>query len=438
MNQHKILLINYYWPPCGGPAVQRWVDISNYLAESGIETFVVTIDEKVATFPFIDYSLEKRIADSTRVFKTDTSELFSIYKKYVGKGKVPTTSLADEPNPTFLQKVSRFARGNFFLPDPRRGWNKHALQQAKDLILEHNIITVFTAGPPQSTHLVGLSLKKLFPQIQWIADFHDYWTDISHLSKFYRTKIAHYFDKKLELKVLRSADKVMTHCLSSQRILSSKLGSVPDEKIFVHTMGYNEDLFVRKEPVKQDEFSIVYTGTLSALYDPMIFFKAFKSAIEMNKGIAASIIFIGSVFPEIQDIADKEGLQHNFKLKGYVPHTEAIKAMSESSALLLINPRTKEEKNIVPGKIYEYLASFKPIISISSGGSENGFIIKNCKAGDNFDWNDQNGLTAYIDHLMKKWILHKNIDLPYSDVVARYGRRYETTLLAERVGLSKN
>jgi glycosyltransferase involved in cell wall biosynthesis len=429
----KILLLNYYWPPSGGPAVQRWVDISNYLVDQNIQTYVVTIDEKVATFPFVDHSLEDRIAPSTKIYKTDTSELFNLYKKYIGKGKVPSTGLADEPNPGLLKKASRFARGNFFLPDPRKGWNKHALQQAKQLIQEQGIKVVFTAGPPQSTHLVGLALKKIFPEIKWIADFHDYWTDIAHLSKFYRTRIAHYFDKKIELKVLRTADQVMTHCMSSQRILSSKLGAGIDPKIFVHTMGFNEDLFPGRNKDIQHEFTITYTGTLSEMYQPEVFFQAFKSACDRNPGIPVKLLFMGSFFSGMYDMIAREGLKEVFKSLGYVPHSEAINAMYKSSALLLINPKSKDEKNIVPGKIYEYLASLKPIISISSEQSENGMIIKNCNAGQNFDWKDKEGLTDYIDRLMKEWQKSRNIDLPENTAIQKYGRRYEADLLAQRI-----
>ncbi len=430
----KILLINYYWPPCGGSAVQRWLDISNYLDQEQIQTFVVTIDEKEATFPSIDHSLEKRVAASTRVFRTATSELFYLYRKLIGKGKVPSPGMADESEPSFLQKVGRFARGNFFLPDPRRGWNKHALRQAIELIKAEDIKLVFTAGPPQSSHLIGLELKKVFPDLTWIADFHDYWTDISHLTKFYRTAIAHFFDKRLELNVLQKADQVMTHCQSSKRILGDKLTPGERDKIFVHTMGYREDMFPeRPQSGNQKKFTITYTGIIAESYEPAVLFEAFAAALSLNPGINADIVFIGSSFAGLAAIAERTGLAAHFVNKGYIPHTEAIAAMEASSALLLINPRTKDEKNIVPGKLYEYLASFKPVISLSSRGSENEVIIQQCNAGANFNWEDREALTGYIDSLMKKWLREGNVDLPYNEEVHRYGRKYETHLLAERI-----
>src|SRR5882762_1665902 len=139
----KILLINYYWPPCGGSAVQRWLDITNYLSAYDIHTYVVTVNEKLATYPYTDETLRARIHATTRTFQTGTSELFGLYKRFIGKGKVPASGLVDEPHPTFLQKAARFARGNFFLPDPRKGWNKHAYACAAALLKEEPINIVF-------------------------------------------------------------------------------------------------------------------------------------------------------------------------------------------------------------------------------------------------------------------------------------------------------
>src|SRR5690606_26173171 len=114
----------------------------------------------------------------------------------------------------FLDKVARFVRGNFFLPDPRRGWNKHALDQVETLLQYNKYDAVFTAGPPQSTHLVGLVLKKKFPQLFWVADLHDYWTDNFNLKTFYRTAIAHKIDLDFEKQVVYQANAVLTHCHS--------------------------------------------------------------------------------------------------------------------------------------------------------------------------------------------------------------------------------
>ncbi|HEV9036915.1 MAG TPA: glycosyltransferase [Puia sp.] len=430
MKPIKILLLNYYWPPSGGPAVQRWLDITRYLSACGIQTDVVTVDEKLATYPFVDATLITRIDPSTRTFRTGTSELFGIYKRFIGKGKVPASGLVDEPHPTLLQKLARFARGNFFLPDPRKGWNNHAYDRAAALISSEKIDVVFTAGPPQSTHLIGLRLKKHFPHIRWVADIHDYWTEISYLSKFYRTAIAGWFDRRLEKKVLQSADRIMTHCESSKTLQCEKLAGRDCPKIFVHTMGYNELLFRPRPPEKQTFFEIIYTGIMADHYEPDMLFRALRTAIHQRPDIPVKLKFVGSLASTIRDSISELGLGPLLEELPYVPHSAVVEELHNSTALFLINPKFENEKIHVPGKIYEYLAVFKPILSISPHGSENEQIIARMHAGRNFSRSEETQLSQYLVELMDRWQQEKNIDLPENPDIRVYGRRHE----AERLG----
>lgn len=414
--------------------MQRWLDITHFLAQHDVQASVVTIDEQVATFPSIDVSLKDRIHPSVKIFTTQTGELFSVYKKYIGKGKVPSTGLADEPDPNFLQKVARFVRGNFFLPDPRIGWNKYALEMATRVIEEERIGLFFTAGPPHSTHLVGLQLKKRFPQLKWIADIHDYWTDVSYLKLFYRTAIATFFDRKLERKVLNGADAVMTHCNASRELLGSRITRGRRDKVFVHTMGFNEALFPIKPPKEQAAFVLSYVGMITSAYKPAPFFKALANAIALQPDIPFRLQFVGSFDPALNKVLEETGLTAYVTVTGYVPHGEAIASLYKSSALLIINPEFDKERMHVPGKLYEYLATFKPVISISASGSETGQILEACNAGRHFERDDTDGMTAYIVELMAQWKEQRNIDLPYNPTVyTKYGRRSEVASLAERI-----
>lgn len=429
MKPIKILLLNYYWPPSGGPAVQRWLDITRYLSADGIQTDVVTVDEKLATYPFIDETLPARIDPSTRTFRTGTSELFGFYKRFIGKGKVPANGLVDEPHPTLLQKAARFARGNFFLPDPRKGWNKHAYDRAAALLASEKIDVVFTAGPPHSTHLIGLRLKKHFPHIRWIADIHDYWTEISYLSKFYRTAIASRFDRRLEKKVLLSADRIMTHCQSSKTLQCGKLAGRDCSKIFVHTMGFNEDLFRPRPPAKQACFEIIYTGIMADHYEPDMLFRALQTAIRQRLDVPVKLKFVGSLAPTIRDRILELGLGPVLEELPYMPHARVVDQLYGATALFLINPKFGNEKIHVPGKIYEYLAVFKPIVSIAPHGSENEQIIGKMQAGQNFSRSEEAQLSQYLVELMDRWQHEATIDLPENPDIRVYGRRYEAERL---------
>jgi len=427
----KILLLNYYWPPCGGSAVQRWLDITNNLVAHDIHTYVVTVDEKQATYPYTDETLLSRIDASTHTYRTATAGLFGVYKKYIGKGKVPAIGLVDEPDPTFLQKMARFARGNFFLPDPRKGWNRFAYACASELLEKEQIDIVFTAGPPHSTHLAGLKLKKEFPHIKWIADIHDYWTEISYLSKFYRTRFASWLDKRLERKVLFTADRIMTHCQSSVRLQCKKLKGAHCDKIFVHTMGFNEDLFVPGTEKAQTHFTIIYTGIIAEHYEPGILFRALKTVMGVYPDVPVRLQFVGALSPAIKEQALRLGLGDVLEEIPYVPHRQVVALLYQATALFLINPKFENESMHVPGKLYEYLAVFKPVISISPHGSENEQIIRQMKAGRNFDRSEEEALAAYLTALMQQWRERGDVDLPDNPDVRVYGRRHEAGRLAE-------
>jgi hypothetical protein len=182
-----VLVITYYWPPAGGAGVQRWLKMCKYLPENGVMPTVITVDEKKATYPQRDETLFKEIHPEIEVIRTDSFEPLGWYARLLGKEKVPYGGFANVSNKGMLSKISRYIRGNFFIPDARLGWKKYALQAAKLAIEKNDISLVITTGPPHSAHLVGLALKQELG-IKWIADFQDPWTDIYYNDLLHRTE----------------------------------------------------------------------------------------------------------------------------------------------------------------------------------------------------------------------------------------------------------
>lgn len=151
LNLPKVLIITYYWPPSGGAGVQRWLKFSKYLPEFGWQPVILTVDPEYAAYPVTDYSLVADLPESVKVYTTPAINYFSFYKK--DKTNIPSAGFANNLDNTFKGKFLRFVRGNFFLPDPRRGWNKYAFKKACELIELEGIRNVITTSPPHSTHL---------------------------------------------------------------------------------------------------------------------------------------------------------------------------------------------------------------------------------------------------------------------------------------------
>ena len=370
----KVLLITYYFPPSGGAGVQRWLKTIKYLPEFGVEAIVLTVDPAVASYPQVDESLCADVPSSLKVYTTKTKEILSLYKRVSPKREVPYGGFANEPNPTLLQKISRFIRGNFFLPDPRRGWNKYALTKAKEIIESEGITTVITTSPPHSTQLIGLELKKQYPNINWVADLRDPWTDIYYNSDLYPTSWAQRRNLKYERSVLEGADNIITVSEDCKRLFAEK-ADVTD-KITVVPNGYDENDF--KEMIKEKgeitpNYILSYVGVWAPQYDLL----PLKALVSGRKDIL--LRFVGVVSEEIQQEIKSWGVQAEFI--PYVSHKQAISYMRASDALLLFIPNVPNNEGILTGKLFEYLASGRKILLF---GPENGdamHLISECGAG---------------------------------------------------------
>lgn len=427
--QPKILIITYYWPPSGGPAVQRWLTFANILAEKGVDVHVLTVDEQHANYPAIDASLVNQVSEKVKVTKTKTSEIFWIYKKFIGKGKAPAAGFANEANPTLLQKISRFIRGNFFIPDPRKSWNKYVLPKAEELIKNEKIDLVITAGPPHSTHLNGLDLQKKC-DIKWIADFHDAWTDVWYYDKLMHTSWARKKDLSLEIKVLEKADRIITVGKLLKQKLASKSPDIPLQKIKIISMGFDELLFHQPSRPPGNAFVITYTGTIDDHYEPQILFRALKVIKERNADVKYIIRFVGLLAEGIKQDAVTYGLGENLEQIGYVPHKESVQYLLKSTVLLLVSAKGRSEEIIIPGKIYEYLASRKPVINIGLLSCDSARIIAECEAGINVDRNMDQQLINYLQESTDRWRIHPDLDLKHENkTYLKYSRANEAQQL---------
>lgn len=375
----NILIITYYWPPSGGPGVQRWVKFVKYLSRLGYNSFVLTVDPNFATYPQIDETLKNDIPDDAKVFYTKAWDPFTMYKKVSSNKEVPYGGFANTKKLDFKEKVLRFIRGNFFLPDPRRGWNKYAIEKAKEIIKAYSITTLITTSPPHSTQLIGLELKKQ-TDITWISDLRDPWTDLFYNNLLYQTRMAIAINKKLERKVLERADKVITVSEDVARLLCEKSQRV-SEKIAIIPNGYDPDDFSSPRQIrKKDTFYISYVGTISNDYPIDGFCEAMKLLDEKIKS-RIIIRFVGKLAPEHFGKLVKAGLKENIEEIGYVEHKLAIDYMHSSDILLLVIPNINNNKGILTGKIFEYLASNTPILLLGPENGDAAKIIEDSNAG---------------------------------------------------------
>ena len=416
----KVLVITYYWPPAGGPGVQRWLKFAKYLPTSEVIPVILTVDPHKAEYPIQDPTLQKDVDPNILVYKTTAKGLYSLYKKITHAKTAPYSGFVNEGKPRFRQKVARFIRGNFFLPDARKGWNKYAYAKAVELIEKYNIQTVITTGPPMSTHLIGLKLKKN-KNIKWIADFRDPWTDIYYYHDLYPTRIAQAIDKAYEREVLEKSDIVLTANFIKEKLVCKSSKIIP-EKIHVLTNGFDEEDFKTEGANKKEEFTITYAGTLASSYPVQPFIDAVAELYPEKKIV---LQFVGKVSEEHKAyITSKKNIKAVFT--GFIPHERAVRELIESQLLLLIFHHTNQNEGHMPGKLFEYLAARTPILCIEDRESMAGKIIRDCRSGITLSFHDKEGIKKFISTPYTQPEFQGD-----SEKISRYSRQTLTARLSQ-------
>jgi glycosyltransferase involved in cell wall biosynthesis len=389
---NKVLIVTYYWPPGSGAGVQRWLKFAKYLPKYGWEPLILTVEPEYAAYPAIDSSLFNEVTPDLKVYRTRATDWFRIYNK--DKSKIPSAGFATNDNKSLYGKIIRFIRGNFFIPDPRKGWNKFALREASRLIEEHEIKHIITTSPPHSTQLIGMELRKKYPGITWIADLRDPWTDIYYYDSFYHTPVARKIDENYEKKVLGTADKIIAIGKSLKNSFCARIPGI-EGKIEVITNGYDEDDFTGISPAKPSDFTISYIGTLSDSYPVAGFINAVDHL--NKKGYSIRLRFVGSLSSSQQNLIRLKTASSMTEFIPYANHANAIRYMMESSILLLIIPDHHSNKSIITGKLFEYLASSRPVLCIGPSDGDAADILRITDHGKCAGYNDPEGICTIIE-----------------------------------------
>lgn len=377
MKNNKVLIITYYWPPAGGPGVQRWLKFAQYLPEFGFEPIIYTPENP--SYPIIDESLINEVSKDLKIIQKPIWEPYQIAEKINPTNrKFKAGQFGSSQKKSFLSRLSIFIRGNFFIPDARKFWVKPSVQFLESYLKENEIETIITTGPPHSLHLIGLKLKKKNPELKWVADFRDPWTQISYHSELQLTKSSQKKHQKWEAKVLGSADLVLATSFTDGDNFQ-KLGA---QKVEVITNGFEAKNF-QLGKILSSKFKLTYSGGLEQARNPLVVWKALEELVLENEDFKSKLelIFYGNLSPEVEQSILDHGLEDNLLKKGYVSHQESIQGIKNADLLLLCNFPEEKSKGIIPGKIFEYLATGNPILAIGPNEGDVGKILLETQSG---------------------------------------------------------
>ena len=420
----KVLIITYYWPPAGGPGVQRWLKFVKYLPEFGVKP-IVYIPEN-PTYPILDQNLNSEVSSDTEIISQRIFEPYA-FATLLSKNKVQKISagiIPDEKKQSWVEKVSLWIRGNLFIPDARVFWVNPSVKYVQKYLSENDIDTIITTGPPHSVHLIGNKLKQTLG-IHWIADFRDPWTTIGYHKSLKLSNFAANKHKALEREVLNNADQVIVTSKSTK----VEFEQISNKPIHVITNGYDIEN-VNSQPLDQ-KFSLAHIGSLLSERNPTVLWEVLADVIAENESFRNDfeLKLIGTVSESVLQSIAKFSLDSYVNNLGYISHADAIAEQRKSQVLLLIEIDSVDTKAIIPGKLFEYMVSGRPILALGPHQADFAEIMAETNTGEFVTYDNATKLKASI---LEFYTAYSTGDLKANAIsLQQYSRKDLTRKLAD-------
>jgi glycosyltransferase involved in cell wall biosynthesis len=386
----KILILTYYWPPSGGTGVQRWLHFTRYLKELGWDPIIFTPSNPEA--PVQDSKLLAQIPEGIEVLKLPIWEPTQLYMRLNGnKGKQLQTGFMQEnkKKPGLLQRFALFVRANIFIPDAKMAWVKPASRYLIDYLKTNEVAALISTGPPHTMHLIARNVKRA-TKLPWLADFRDPWTQIDWFEQLPLNRFGLAKHQALEKSVLLEADQLTIVSSNWQQQTQALCG----RDVALVTNGYAPEDFAAFQQQPDPYFTILHTGSINKDRNPSALWKSLGRFTQNNPEFATKlrIRLIGALDASVRTDIEEAGLMPYTYLENFVPHARVIEELSACSLLLLPINNVKNQMGIIPGKVFEYLASEQPILAIGPIEGDSATILRK-QAGthivgfqDSIDW----------------------------------------------------
>jgi glycosyltransferase involved in cell wall biosynthesis len=422
----KVLVVSYPFPPAGGIGVPRALAYARYLPRLGCETWILA--PRNPAVPVYDPELIKLVPPETHVVRAFNPELpFALRDKLWARLRPPhgaennnkEAGAAQESNVDSRRgwkAALRRAAQSWMFPDAQRSWNRFAIRKAGRLIEREAIAAVVLNVNPYSTLQIGIELKRRYPHIKLIADFRDEWLGY-YLENFdspsddRRRRAA-----KLEREAIEACDFVSTVTEDWVQTLRARYPEQPATKFLLTPNGYDPEMFAdfHPHPRGSGKMQLAYFGTLHAnkIYSPINYFAAIDALPEEIRG-NLNTRFIGRVTAEAQTIlagrTDVECCGFMSKLKG-------LRELESADVLLLIATGAGSHA----GKLFDYLATGKPILALSPPQGEIGELLRATRAGLCVDPWDVQAITAALADVYAKLAAGRPIASPDQQKIEEY------------------
>ncbi|MEK6565582.1 MAG: glycosyltransferase [Bacteroidota bacterium] len=434
----KVLIISYYFPPSGGPGVQRVLKFAKFLPEFGWQPVVLTVEG--GDYPARDESLLDEIPQHAIVYRTKIFEPYHLYRKLTGKPPHAAVDVENIPGAgkkkSPAESFAEFIRSTFFIPDARIGWYPFAVPEALKIIRQEKIQVLYSSSPPYTTSIIAREVHRR-TGLPWIAGFRDPWTDF--LSTPERWSVPQSIDRHLERSVFREATLVEAAWNGILKDITKKCPDIDQKKLIHIPNGFDPEDYPKADALNKKKFTVAYTGSMYGKRNPQTFLRAVEELVREKKIDLKKITlkFIGRFGSEVHAMFERTSIRHAIETMPYTPHAQSIGELLRANMLLLVVDEAKESEEIVPGKVFEYIGARRPIIALAPEGAV-AQLLSETKTGYVAHNQDIAAIKAAFLECYRNFIYHRKTFRPNWNAVKRYERRETTRLLARLLDLASS
>jgi glycosyltransferase involved in cell wall biosynthesis len=405
-----VLFITYYFPPAGGPGVQRVTKFIKYLKDFGWTPIVLA--PLNPEYQARDESLAKELPSDLIIRRSPIFEPYKLYRKFTGtkEGLSLDINVFEEGKKMSLkQRIAHAIRATFFIPDARIGWYRSAVNEAMKIAKEYPIAMIYSSSPPYTVSIIARKVAQK-TGIPLVAGFRDPWSgfEVSAPKRWFLPRI---IDQRLERSVFHDAKKIDVAWKGIALDAIKKYPDLPEDK-FIHipngfdSNDYSEhDIAKRAERKRGEKFVMTYSGSLYGPRNPKNFFKAIELLLNRNEidPTKLHLRFVGRTGADLNDMFEAPLIKPLVERIDYVAHSRAVELVSDSDALLLIVDDIPSVEHIVPGKVYEYLGAMRPILAIAEPTGAIGQLLRETHGGEAIAQKDIEGQVRVIKGFYNAW-----------------------------------
>jgi hypothetical protein len=425
-----LLFVTPFFPPCGRTGVQRMLKFSKYLPQLGWRLTVLTADKPILG---LDKSLCAEVPGTVEVVRRfaplqrDVGQWAGRRFRWLG----PVCHLLGKP-PTWVSDAVawrvHFKAWKLIQPDYTALWAYRCIPAALRLAMKRRLQVVMTSGPPHSTHLVGLVLRRLLG-MRWIADFQDPWT--RNYMTGPREGLPYRLGRILEPCVLDQADAVVTvgYVWADEFRLLGR--TRPRANVHVIRNGFDEH-DIAPHPGEQlgpnqDLLTFHHNGTY---YGPQKLDHHFRAmAMFLRRRPEARGIlwctFTGLGTAELAD-AVRLGLEGIVLDVGQQEHRRSLVLCRQASALVLLIGEGPKMAGVITGKVYEYFALRRPILATIPLGGELDELLQRYKGSCIAGFSDVPAICRQIDHIYDRRKRDPDTTVPAPPWLHEVSRAYQS------------